>query len=155
MSRMKELPKPRLNIANRTFKSFGEFTSGIGVHYSPSTIVAEANQSLATNIIIGERMPPQMFLGGASAAPHELQDLLPSNFRYKLVVFVGDLDDASQMKRVESLVNDLQQPGTFLTTYASNETLGSRFDIITICKGKKEEFEYMKIPSLLRQHWSK
>jgi len=139
----------------KTFKTFGGFTSGIGVHYSPSAIVSEANQSLATNIIVGERMPPQMFLGGANAMPHELQDLLPSNFRYKLVVFAGDLDDASQRERVESLATDLQQPGSFLTRYASNETLGSRFDIITICKGKKEEFEYMKVPSLLRQHWSK
>ena len=87
--------------------------------------------------------------------PSELQDLLQSDFRYRLLVFTGDLDDALQRKKIESMVKDLQRPGSFLTKYASNKSLTSRFDIVTINKGRKEEFDFLKVPSLLRSHWSK
>ena len=125
------------------------------MHYEPSVAVTDAHQHLATNLIIGERVPPQKFVRGADAWPYELQDLLPSDFRYKLLVFTGDLDDASQQQRINSLVKGLQQPESFLTKYASNKSSKSRFDIITISKGKKEEFNFLKVPSVLRSHWSK
>lgn len=142
-------------MANRTFQTFGGFTSGIGVHYGPSMAVTDAHQSLVTNLVIGERVPPQKFIRGADACPYELQDLLPSDFRYKLLVFTGDLDDALQWERIESMVKDLQGPESFLTKYASNKSSKSRFDILTITKGKKEVFDFLKVPSVLRPHWSK
>ncbi|KAN0088187.1 FAD binding domain containing protein [Tylopilus felleus] len=139
----------------KAFQTFGGFTSGIGVHYGPSVAVLDAHQSLASNLVIGERVPPQKFLRAADALPSELQDLLQSDFRYKLLVFTGDLDDALQRKKIESMVKDLQRPESFLTKYASNKSLTSRFDIVTINKGRKEEFDFLKVPSLLRSHWSK
>jgi hypothetical protein len=36
------------------FQTFGAFTSGIGIHYAPSTIVDTAHQSLASKLIIGQ-----------------------------------------------------------------------------------------------------
>lgn len=137
------------------YQAIGSFTSGIGVHYSPSVAVVDNHQQLATNLIIGKRIPPQVFLRGADARPCELQDLLPSDCRYKLLVFTGDLDDSLQQERIESMVKDLQQPESFLIRYASNASSNSRLDIITISKGKKEEFDFLKVPSLLRSHWSK
>ncbi|KAF9233478.1 FAD binding domain-containing protein [Melanogaster broomeanus] len=139
----------------KAFQTFGGFTSGIGVHYGPSVAVTNAHQSLATNLIIGERVPPQIFLRAADAWPFELQDLIPSDFCYKLLVFTGDFNDASQKDRVESMVKDLQRPESFLTKYASTKTSSSRFDIITISKGQKETVDYLKFPPLLRPHWSK
>ena len=125
------------------------------MHYSPSVAVTDAHQSLATNLIIGERVPPQKFVRAADALPCELQDLLPSDFRYKLLVFTGDLNDALQQERTESTVKGLQKPESFLAKYASKESSNSRFDIITISKGNKEEFDFLQVPSLLRSHWSK
>ncbi|KAG8221073.1 putative phenol hydroxylase [Butyriboletus roseoflavus] len=139
----------------KMYQTVGSFTSGIGVHYGPSVAVIDKHQSLATNLIIGERVPPQVFLRGADARAYELQDLLPSDFRYKLLVFTGDLRDSLQQERIESMARDLQQPECFLMRYASSKSSNSRFDIITISKGKKAEFDFTKIPSLLRSHWSK
>ncbi|KAI9464677.1 phenol hydroxylase [Boletus coccyginus] len=130
----------------KAFKTFGEFTSGIGVHYSPSMAVIDAHQSLAANLIIGECVPPQKFVRAADAWPYKLQDLLPSDFRYKLLLFTGDLEDALQQGSIGSMVRDLRQPESFLTKYASNETSKSRVDIISISKGTKEEFDFLKIP---------
>ena len=125
------------------------------MHYGPSIAVVDKHQSLATNLVIGERVPPQVFIRGADARAYELQDLLPSDFRYKVLVFTGDLDDSLQQERIDSMVKDLQQPGSFFTRYTSNEPSSLRFDIMTISKGKKEKFNFMKVPSLLRSHWSK
>ncbi|KAG9313144.1 putative monooxygenase [Chiua virens] len=139
----------------QAFQTFGAFTSGIGVHYSPSVVVKDVHQSLATNLVIGERVPPQKFVRAADASPHELQDLLPSDFRYKLLVFTGDLNDASQRGKIDSMVKDLQRSESFLTKYTSSKPSTAKFDILTISKGKKEEFDFLKVPALLRPHWSK
>ncbi|KIJ65494.1 hypothetical protein HYDPIDRAFT_88033 [Hydnomerulius pinastri MD-312] len=139
----------------KAFQTFGGFTSGIGVHYGPSVAVTDAHQSLASNLIIGERVPPQKFVRAADAWPLELQDLIPSDFRFKLIVFAGDYSQASQRERVESMVKDLARPESFMSRYSSAKTSSSKFDIITISKGKKEEIDFLSFPSLLRSHWSK
>ncbi|KAG2114120.1 FAD binding domain-containing protein [Suillus clintonianus] len=130
-----------------------DFTSGIGVHYDPSVAVNENNQELASGLVIGKRVPPYKFLRAADACPFELQDLLPSDFRFKLLVFVGEFGDPLKQARVESMVTDMQTPKCFLNRYATPGN--SRFDIITISKGRKEVFNFMLLPTLLRSHWSK
>ena len=108
-------------------------------------------------VIVATKLGVQAGLehGAADALPCELQDLLPSDFRYKLLVFTGDLNDALQQERIESTVKGLQKPEIFLAKYASKESSNSRFDIIAISKGNKEEFDFLQVPSLLRSHWSK
>ncbi|KAG2144345.1 FAD binding domain-containing protein [Suillus clintonianus] len=141
----------------KTFQTFGGFTSGIGVHYGPSVAVLEKNQELASGLVIGERFPPYKFIRAADAWPFDIQDLLPSDFRFKVIVFAGDYSDPLQHARVESMVADMQKPESFLNRYAApgESSANPRFDIITIGKGRKEGFEFLKFPTLLRSHWSK
>ncbi|KAG1737215.1 FAD binding domain-containing protein [Suillus lakei] len=141
----------------KTFQTFGNFTSGIGVHYEPSAAVLDRNQELASGLMIGERFPPYKFIRAADAWPFEIQDLLPSDFRFKLLVFAGDFSDPLQQAKVESMVADMQKPESFLNRYATpDKSSGSpRFDIITISKGRKEGFDLLRFPTLLRSHWSK
>ncbi|KAI6164664.1 thioredoxin-like protein [Pisolithus thermaeus] len=56
---------------------------------------------------------------------------------------------ARKTQKVEGLVKSLEQPDSFLNKYSRE-----RFDIITISKGNKLEFDYHEIPQLLRPHWS-
>jgi len=141
----------------RAFNTFGGFTSGIGVHYTPSMTVKDQNQDLASGIVIGERFPPQKFLRAADAWPFDIQDLLPSDFRFKIVVFTGNFSDPVQKARVESMVKDLERPESFLNHYATSGkgSANLRFDIVTVSQGRKEEFQFMQLPVLLRCHWSK
>jgi phenol 2-monooxygenase len=141
----------------KTFQKFGGFTSGIGVHYDPSVAVLDKNQELASGLVIGERFPPYKFIRAADAWPFEIQDLLPSDFRFKLLVFTGDFNDPPQQARVKSMVADMQAPKSFLNRYATpgKSSENSRFDIITISKGRKEGFDFLQFPKLLRSHWSK
>ncbi|KAG2040429.1 FAD binding domain-containing protein [Suillus americanus] len=135
----------------KTFQT--DFTSGIGIHYSPSIAVNDRNQELASGLVLGKRVPPCKFMRAADAWPFELQDLLPSDFLFKLLVFTGDFSDPLQQARVESMVTDIRKPKSFLNRYASPGN--SRFDIFTISKGRKETFNVFLLPTLLRSHWSK
>lgn len=135
----------------KTYQTFGGFTSGIGVHYDRSVLVSEnAHPTLVRNMVVGERVAPQNFVGAADSTPYNLQDLLPSDFRFKLLVFTGDFNEPIQTRKVEGLVKSLERPESFLNKYPRE-----RFDITTISKGNKLEFDYLKVPQLLRPHWSK
>ncbi|KAG2051867.1 hypothetical protein BDR06DRAFT_990269 [Suillus hirtellus] len=135
----------------KTFQT--DFTSGIGIHYHPSVVVNDTYQELAGGLVLGKRVPPYKFMRAADGRPFELQDLLPSDSLFKLLVFTGESSDPLQQARVESMVADMQKPGSFLNRYAT--PWSSRFDIITISKGRKDEFNLLRLPALLRPHWSK
>ncbi|KAG1900271.1 FAD binding domain-containing protein [Suillus fuscotomentosus] len=135
----------------KTFQT--DFTSGIGIHYHPSIVVNDTYQELAGGLVLGKRVPPYKFMRAADGRPFELQDLLPSDSLFKLLVFTGKFSDPLQQARVESMVADMQKPESFLNRYVTPGS--SRFDIITISKGRKDEFNLLRLPALLRPHWSK
>ncbi|KAG2051868.1 hypothetical protein BDR06DRAFT_1009988 [Suillus hirtellus] len=135
----------------KTFQT--DFTSGIGIHYHPSVVVNDTYQELASGLVLGKRVPPYKFMRAADGRPFELQDLLPSDSLFKLLVFTGEFSDPLQQARVESMVADMQKPQNFLNRYATPGD--SRFDVITISKDRKDEFNLLRLPALLRPHWSK
>ncbi|KAG1857817.1 phenol hydroxylase [Suillus subluteus] len=132
----------------KTFQT--DFTSGIGIHYQPSITINDRNQELAGGLVLGKRVPPYKFMRAADGWPFELQDLLPSDFLFKLLVFTGEFSDLLQQARVESMVMDMQKPESFLKCYSTPGN--SRLDIITISKGRKETFNFLRLPTLLRSH---
>ncbi|KAK1231895.1 hypothetical protein PQX77_004986 [Marasmius sp. AFHP31] len=133
------------------FQTFGKFTSGTGVHYEKSDIVDTRYQSLAPELIIGERVPPETLVRAADGRPYNIQDLLPSDAKFKVLVFTGDTSDSSQLARVEQLADGIEGSSSFLTKAASK----SMFDFIAISSTDKKRIVYNAIPSLLRSHWSK
>ncbi|KAG2159491.1 FAD binding domain-containing protein [Suillus bovinus] len=135
----------------KTFQT--DFTSGIGIHYHPSLAVNDRYQELAGGLVLGKRVPPYKFMRAADARPFELQDLLPSDFCFKLLVFTGEFNDPLQQTRVESMVVDMQKRESFLNRHTTPGN--SPFDIITISKGRKDKFNILRLPTLLRSHWSK
>ncbi|KAJ8589553.1 hypothetical protein M405DRAFT_817777 [Rhizopogon salebrosus TDB-379] len=140
----------------RAFKSFGGFSSGISVHYVPSAIVDTTHQACAPSITIGQRMLPQMFVRAADARPIEIQDMLLSDTRFKLLLFVGLLTP-EQLAKVGRLAEELQLPTSFLQRYgypAQGKTQ-SMFDIIPIAAGNKDDVNFLDLPPIFRTHWSK
>ncbi|KAG1845336.1 FAD binding domain-containing protein [Suillus subluteus] len=118
----------------KTFQT--DFTSGVGIHYQRSIAVNDRNQELANGLVLGKCVPPCKFMRAADAWPFELQDLLPSDFLFKLLVFTGEFSDLLQQARVESMVMDMKKPESFL-------------------KRRKETFNFLWLPTLLHSHWSK
>uniref|UniRef100_A0A0W0G6V4 Phenol 2-monooxygenase n=1 Tax=Moniliophthora roreri TaxID=221103 RepID=A0A0W0G6V4_MONRR len=135
----------------QAFQTFGGFTSGIGVHYENSAIVDARNQSFAASLTVGERILPHVLLRAADSRPFNIQDLLPSDTRFKILVFTGDSSDTKQLARVQSLAECLQAPESFLVKGSAKEMI----EIISISSTKKKNVVYNVIPLLFRSHWSK
>lgn len=143
--------RPLLNTS-RIFQTFGAFTSGIGVHYAPSSIVNTKHQAIARNVIIGQRMPPRILIRAADSRPYDIHDLLPSDSRYKVLIFTGDTSDASQLTKVRSLATEMGKSSGFV---AQLTKIGASPDIISISSTKKTNVRYNDLPELFRFHWSK
>ncbi|KAF9269253.1 hypothetical protein L218DRAFT_976998 [Marasmius fiardii PR-910] len=135
----------------KVFQTFGGFTSGIGVHYEESVIVDKRHQLLATNLTIGERALPSVLIRAADARPFNVQDLLPSDTKFKLLIFTGDVSDPTRLKAVKNLEDELKQPSSFLSKARSK----SMFDFFSISSTDKRKMAYSVIPPLFRSHWSK
>jgi len=135
----------------QVFQTFGGFTSGIGIHYAESPITNLKYQSHARNLVIGERLLPQIITRAADARPYELQDLLPVNARFKILVFAGDTSDLVQRERVHILAARIEEP---MKRFTPKSELKPVFDFISISTTKKEVVNFTDMPKLFRAHWS-
>ncbi|KAG9313169.1 putative monooxygenase [Chiua virens] len=133
---------------------FAQFASGIGVHYSQSAIVNTKYQRCAKNLVIGERMLPEIFVRSANIVPINIHDMLPADIRFKVLFFVGHLTK-TKIAELNSFAEELSKPTSFLHKYSVDGNISTVFDIITIVAGTKENVNYLMVPAILRPHWSK
>ena len=124
------------------------------MHYGPSEIVNIKHQQCARNLVIGQRILPQIFVRAADARPVDIQDLLPADIRWKILVFFGILDE-SRLPRAKLLAKDLNEPTSFLRKYPVDGQIPRIFDIIAIVAGNRSNFNYLNVPAFFRPHWSK
>ncbi|KAI0675863.1 FAD binding domain-containing protein [Trametes maxima] len=136
------------------FQTFGLFTSGIGVHYEPSAITHAQHQAVASKLIVGERLIPHVFVRAADARPYDIQDVLPSDARFKVLVFTGNILDTAQAARVKALAEELDRPESFYHRFGHGDP-SKVFDVLSISAAKKQDVNYTDLPPLFRQHWSK
>ncbi|RPD57189.1 hypothetical protein L226DRAFT_511051 [Lentinus tigrinus ALCF2SS1-7] len=140
------------------FTTFGGFTSGIAIHYGPSAIVNTRYQHLASNLTIGERVLPQVFIHAASTIPVEIQDLLPADTRFKILVFAGDLAVEADKARLYALAEELDSPGNFVRRFGRGETGTGKwkvFDVLCFSSAKQDKVDYLYFPPFFRPHYSK
>lgn len=150
----------------KTFKEVFEkgnlFSSGCNVDYGASLIVAKPSlaasvvgkQSLAPNIMMGKRIPSHKVLNQADARPWHLQELLPSNGTWRLLVFAGDLLDQIQFARLSALAGRLSSPDSFINRYKPKEDgkMTSLFEILTIHSSPYEKVELLSLPDVFHPY---
>ena len=61
-----------------------------------------------TNTLL-QRMPHQVIVRTADCRPYSTHDLLKSDFRYKLLIFTGDVKEATRANAIEKLSDDMCQ----------------------------------------------
>lgn len=138
------------------FQTFGQFTSGIGIHYQESAVVDSSGQGQAKGLIIGQRLIPSIVLRAADCRPYQIQDLTPSDARFKLLIFCGDLKDADQQRKLDSFARELDSETGFVRrSTPEGMPFDAVFDILTIGTTKKDICAYTDVPARLRSHWSK
>ncbi|KAI6044088.1 FAD binding domain-containing protein [Pisolithus marmoratus] len=141
---------------HKAYETASGFTSGIGIHYGPSMIVNAKHQRCAKNLVVGQRMLPQVFVRAADARPVEIHDLLPADIRFKILIFLGSMEGESRLAEINAFAQELSSPNGFLQKYSTGgQTSLCMFDLITIVAGNKKDINYLCAPQIFRPHWSK
>ena len=139
--------------------SLYEFLSGAAVNYGPSILTLKQNlppadshvsneaqtlpdtNPLASNLKIGTRIPSYKLTNQADARWVHLAELLPSDTRWRLLTFAGNLSDPIQSRRVHLL-------GHFLASAVrkfapAHRPIDSVIEILTVHSGPRREFDLL------------
>ena len=164
-----------MEVFKDAFEKGNLFASGVAVDYGASTIVAKggdsaeqgdgtvlldkvktgdrviAQQDLAKEIKVGMRMPSFKVLNQADARPWHFQELLPSNGRWRVVVFPGDVRKADVKKRLNVLGEKLGGAQSFLKRYTpSGLKYDAVFELLTCHKTPRKEATVFDFPEVFR-----
>ncbi|CAG9996290.1 unnamed protein product [Clonostachys byssicola] len=153
------------------FQKGNLFASGIAVDYGRSLIVtkpvaengaSEATaattstpvtgiQDLAPGLKVGQRIPSVKVLNQSDARPWHLQERLPSNGTWRLLVVPGDVSQPGQKSRLEKLCGQLSNPASFLRRFTPNTArYDSVIEVITIHGAPRQSVDVFDFPEVLR-----
>ncbi|KAL1740745.1 FAD binding domain-containing protein [Schizophyllum fasciatum] len=135
----------------RTYIKSTPFISGISIRYGPSMITNADHQDLAPDLVVGQRFPPHVFIRAADGKPVEVQDLLPANGLFKLLVFTGERTRAGFAATVQQFAEALVTALARFGITAVSEFM----DVVMILGGKLDPGSVLAIPTVLRPHWSR
>lgn len=94
--------------ANRVVQRFmktGPFTAGLTAKYDDSelTYFSRSKPSLASNLHVGMRFPSAQVVRFCDARAMQLVRALPSDGRWRIVIFAGDIRDTTSAERLENV----------------------------------------------------
>ncbi|KAL7280442.1 hypothetical protein ACG7TL_005372 [Trametes sanguinea] len=131
---------------------FNSFVTGIGIRYFPSAIVNPQYQGLASKLIVGERVIPQTFVCAADGRPVEIQDMLPADSRFKILVFGGDIAVTGDLNAFKEALIAMNLSASFIERFGHD---GAVFDVLCFSSGKQQDVGYADFPMFYRSHWTK
>ncbi|KAJ4159541.1 uncharacterized protein LMH87_008439 [Akanthomyces muscarius] len=151
------------------------FVSGTNVDYGASTIVAKAgdasvqgdgtdvlvgdeknrlisNQELAPGLVVGKRIPSVKILSQADARPWHLQELLPSNGRWRVLVFPGDVQSQAQAAQLIDVANSFDASNSFVYCFTpAGGPIDAVFEIFAIHRAPRTAVTIFDFPSIFRR----
>jgi len=104
-----ELETP--NFMNHFINS-GIYTAGLAIRYISSVITSTelSDPTIALNISPGMRFPSAQVIRFCDARPVQLVKALPSDGRWRIVVFAGDMADSKVSDRLKQVSYSFLQP---------------------------------------------
>lgn len=112
-------------------------------------------QSVARNLIVGRRFPPEMVLRAADDELVQIHDVLPSDTSFKLLIFTGNIYEEKQKMLVNALADQLSESPLCNQRPIGQGRYMKMVEPIVIVRGKKGEVRWTDVPAVLRNHWSK
>lgn len=111
----------------------------------------DSTQALAPKVKVGMRMPSVKVLNQSDARPWHLQERLPSNGTWRVMVFAGDVGDAGQKARMLRLADGLAAPTSFLRRYTpAAARYDSVFEVLTVHAAPRASVTIFDFPEVLR-----
>lgn len=91
---------------NQAFIKAGNFTAGMAANYKDSYLLmdlASSKQDLAKRVIVGERMQTAQVVRKSDSKPLQLQRMLRSDGRWRVIIFAGDIEDQNTLPRLNTV----------------------------------------------------
>jgi phenol 2-monooxygenase len=134
------------------FELFGGFTSGLAIQYDPSLITAQSseNQVLAKGLLIGKSFTSQIVVRHADARPFHLHDQMPTDLRFRVLIFSGDCLLSSQLQKTQKATVVLKALAKRYTP--SNVAYDDVIDFITVSSNPHATYEKESLPLFLFQN---
>lgn len=106
---------------------------------------------MATKIDLGMRIPSFKVMNQADTRPWHFQELLKSNGRWRVVLFAGDVADASQMARIHALGHKLSSQQSFVKRFTPpSARYDAVIEVLTLHSAKRTDFTIFDFPEPLR-----
>ena len=134
------------------FDRFSGFFSGITIQYEPSIITApsQEDQTLAAGIVIGRSFASRIVVRHADARPFHLADQMPTDLRFRILIFAGNCLEPSQLKEIKEASEALEALAKRYTP--PNSAYDELIDFITISSNSHATYERESLPTFLCQN---
>lgn len=151
------------------------FVSGTNVDYGASTVVAKAgdalaqgdgtsvligdegsrlisSQALAPGLAVGMRIPSVKVLSQADARPWHLQELLPSNGCWRVIVFPGNVQQQAQAAQLSAVADNFDASDSFVSRFTPvGGPVDAVFEIFAVHKARRTAVTIFDFPSIFRR----
>ncbi|KAL4951776.1 FAD binding domain-containing protein [Aspergillus filifer] len=153
-----------INPANmkEACERYNLFLAGCSVDYGPSMIVTKEDkrssvtsiQELAPEMKIGMRVPSVKVLNQADGWPWHPQQRLPSDGRWRVVVYAGDVTKQAQKEKLEILGAAIGSKESFLQRFTPAEARYDAFiEILIMHAAPRKQLDIFEFPdSMLEQN---
>ncbi|KAK2812985.1 hypothetical protein FQN50_001006 [Emmonsiellopsis sp. PD_5] len=138
------------------------FASAIAVDYQDSTIVSRSTSSASSlihrsepgrSISVGMRMPSFKVINQADARPWHLQERLPSDGRWRILLFPGDITKPSLLSQYTALGAKLASKDSFLRRYTpAAAAIDSVIEVLTVHAAPRREIELQELPEIFHPY---
>jgi phenol 2-monooxygenase len=110
--------------------------SGVAVQYANQGSVRHRDGGLADGLTVGKRISDGIIVSQADGRAWKIHDLLPSNGKWRILVFPGDIQDPCALRNYVNLGKDLRA------------SLLSICDILTIHHSPRHEINLLDLPDV-------
>lgn len=132
------------------------FSSTTAIEYEAGLLVAKeggsivSKQHLAPGIPVGRRLPSHTVEIHANGDAVDFGKSFPSDGRYRIVIFAGDISKPEQLRRVERLSQLLELPGVFLQRFnGPGDSPQDIFETLILHSASRDDVEIADLPPFL------
>ncbi|KAM0791503.1 hypothetical protein ACM66B_005956 [Microbotryomycetes sp. NB124-2] len=133
------------------FKSLGRWASGTAVHYQPGMLTGpEPQKSVAKGLPHGMRFESHQVVSVADARPWHIADRMPSDGRYRIVIFAGDVREPEQKERLDKAAAYLDSAeGPLRKHTPEDDDIDSVIETLTVISNPRVSVEPNAFPDIL------
>lgn len=110
-------------------------------------------QNLAPKLQLGQRIPSVKVLSQADARPWHLQEILPSNGTWRLLVFPGDVTQPGPKAQLQKLCEGLEASDSLLKRFTQNTArYDSVIEVLTVHAAARHSVDIFDFSEVLRPY---